>query len=249
MWCCETHQSKNEESLKKFQQEIRSKHNLEFIFIAVSNTKPSKSIINPNTETAAKPSLQSNNTPDPVCHQENVDKTKNLSSSQALRKLKKKLSKQGIKDELHPIPEGSAQLMLGWGKGKTRPLLHLYDTGCGSVLFKSGVPEKELYGTTLKTVGPFTVGAVGGTQVKVNNEYQCTIGLVGGKRQVLEGWTIDRVTDALPFVNLQQAEAELKGSRPENQELQEIKCHSQIGGEVDVLVGELYKRIFPVAIH
>jgi len=38
----------------------------------------------------------------------------------------------------------------------------MYDTGCGSVLFKSGVPEKELKGCVLKTKGPFTVEAVGG---------------------------------------------------------------------------------------
>ena len=96
-------------------------------------------MISSKKDTVAKQNLQSKNTSDPICQQRNVEK-KNLSSSQAMRKLKKKLSKQGIKDELHPIPEGSAQFMLGWAQGKTRPLLHLYDTGCGSVLFKKGVP-------------------------------------------------------------------------------------------------------------
>ena len=71
--------------------------------------------------------------------------------------------------ELRPIPTGSPQFMIGMGEGKTRPLLYLYDTGCGSVLFRDRVPQKELSGCTLKTKGPFTVKGVGGTAVTVND--------------------------------------------------------------------------------
>ena len=65
----------------------------------------------------------------------------------------------------------------------------------------------------------------------------------------MEGWTIDRITDALPFVDLRQAEIELKNSQPDNVELQNLHCPPQIGGEVDVLMGILYQNIFPQPIH
>ena len=141
---------------------------------------------------------------------------------------------------MHPVPHGAPTFMLGLGEGRTRPLLHLYDTGCGSVLFKSGVPKKELQGYVLKTMGPCNIGAVGGTSVNVNDEFMATI------RQIMEGYTIDRITDALPFVDLRQAERDLKSSQPDNHQLQQLKC---IGGEVDVLIGILYSNIFPRLVH
>ena len=100
--------------------------------------------------------------------------------------MKKKLNRQGVKQQLHPVPNGAPQFMLGYAQGRTRPLLHLYDTGCGSILFKSGVPEKELRGCVLKTKGPYHVSAVGGTSVKVNYEFMVTVSLVDGSRQVCE---------------------------------------------------------------
>ena len=113
--------------------------------------------------------------------------------------------------------------MLGLAQGRTRPLLHLYDTGCGSVLFKSGVPEKELKGCVLKTKGPFQVQGVGGTSVKVNDEFMVTVSLTDGTRQICEGWTMDKITDALPFVDLRQAEQDIKDSQPNNEELQQLR--------------------------
>ena len=51
-------------------------------------------------------------------------------------KWKRHLKKKGIKDQrLLPVPAGRAHFMIGSTQGKTRPLLTLYDTGCGSVLF------------------------------------------------------------------------------------------------------------------
>ena len=148
--------------------------------------------------------------------------------------MKKKLNRQGLKQQLRPVAKGAPQFMLGLAEGRTRPLLHLYDTGCGSVLFKTGVPEKELKGCVLKTKGPFQVGGVGGTSVKVNDEFMVTISLADNTRQICERWTIDRITDALPFVNLRQAERDLKNSDPDNEELQQLQCPPQIVGEVDV---------------
>ena len=89
------------------------------------------------------------------------------------------------------------------------------------------------------------MGAVGGTSVQVKDDFMVTVNLVDGSRQVLERWTIDKITDALPFVDLRQAEHELKSNLPNDDELQNLHCPAQIGGEVDVLVGILYQNMFP----
>ena len=111
------------------------------------------------------------------------------------------------------------------------------------------MPEKELKGCVLKTKGPFNVSGVGGTSVKVNDEFMVTVSLVDGTRQIMEGWSIDRITDALPFVDLREAEREIKASQPDNKELQQLQCPPHIVGEVDVLMGILYQNIFPRAVH
>ena len=48
--------------------------------------------------------------------------------------MKKKLVNVRLEENLLQVPED---------KGKTRPLLTLFDTGCGSVLFCEGVSQKE----------------------------------------------------------------------------------------------------------
>ena len=176
-------------------------------------------------------------------------KLASLSTDQALNKMKRKLSEEGVNDELNPIAKGRAQFMIGYSQGKTRSLLNLYDTGCSGVLFRDGVPQTELSASVLKTKGPYIVNGVGDTRVKVNDEYMCTMSLVDGTRQVFEGWTVDKITAALPFVNLTEAETLIKASLKNNQELQNLKCQPVVGGECDALIGILHLSIFPEAVH
>ena len=77
IWCCSSHQSGNEEALKKFQQEIRSKFNLEFCFIALQSRKPSHSI--PSISAAAE--NPGNEADSQIVHANTTDPKKSLSSS------------------------------------------------------------------------------------------------------------------------------------------------------------------------
>ena len=265
MWCCTVHIQKNTERLKKFQEEIRAKFNLEFCFVAIPLISKNYSPIgkqihtkrsdgsgpNPNSSSSSvhvkAPTSQANQAD---CNSSGSnERRKSLSTNEAMNKLKKKLTKEGLNQQLRPIAKGRPQFMLGTAQGKTRPLLHLYDNGCGSILFREGVPQKELSGCVLKTKGPFNVRGVGDTAVKVNDEYMVTMSLVDGTRQILQGWTMDRITDTLPFVDLRQAEADIKASQPGNTNLQSLHCQPQVGGEVDVLLGILYNNIHPEAVH
>ena len=124
-----------------------------------------------------------------------------LSSEQAHEKLKRKLNKSGINEDLRPVPKGRAVFMLGYTKGKTRPLVTLYDTGCGAVLFRGGIAQKELAPALLRQKGPYLVNGVGDTLVKVNSEWRCSTSLVDGTRQELEGWSVDKITATFPLIN------------------------------------------------
>ena len=97
-----------------------------------------------------------------------------LSSQQAYDALKKKLVNQGKHEELEPIPEGRSQFILAYTEGKTRPILQLYDTGCGGILFKEGVLEKEI-DAIREVPGPFYVNGVGDSTIHVNDDLYCPV--------------------------------------------------------------------------
>ena len=115
--------------MDEFKNEISKKYNLNFGL--VSRNQPfdahSRSTFRPKN--SLPPVLKAKNLP-PV------------SQEKAHEKLQNKLRKAGIKDELRPVPKGKPVFMLGLTKGKTRPLVTLYDTGCGTVLFLSRCSTK-----------------------------------------------------------------------------------------------------------
>ena len=210
LWICLRHKPDNARTLQKFKEEYQAKFNLEFglaiivpMFVKHSkvNRKEKKKLnVAKNIDSKNKIKVgqvpNSEVLPDPVTSSSNgpgdensmtVKKPKNLSSNQALKKLKNKICSKGSdKENVRPVPKGRAQFIIGYTKGKTRGLLTLYDTGCGSVLFKDGVPQKEL-GSVLKTKGPFLVKGVGDTSVKVNDEVMCAVSLVDSMKQALKG--------------------------------------------------------------
>ena len=107
IWCCQAHQPENEEILKNFHREIKSKFNLEFCFNVKQILLPEHSI---PTDLAIAKKLMDKVDP-PVLQIPKDGRKKNLSSSQAFNKMKIKLKKQGINQELRPIPNGSPQFI------------------------------------------------------------------------------------------------------------------------------------------
>ena len=253
-WVCIAHKDINKNRLKEFQLEFSKKYRLNFGLVVLK--QPSKIIKLPSTNPAPSPNAEI--IPPLVDTSTDVSSStslkaripsKTVSQEQAECKLKKKLSRAGINEDLHSIPKGSPVFMLGYTKGKTRPLLTLFDTGCGSVLFREGVPQNELSPAELRQAGPFLVNGVGDTPVKVNSEWMCSTSLVDSTRQVLEGWTVDKITATLPRISLTAAEADIKADDERNEELQSLSCSSSIGGDCDMLLGILYNRIFPTPVH
>ena len=263
MWICMSHKSENMPGLVKFKDEISRKFQLDFGLVVscpkvapffdpkvsdvieIDEKSPAVDV-NKKTNDAKKVPADS---PECLAASKQNSKRKNLSTDQAMSKMKKKLLAKGINEELRPVAKGKAQFMIGHSQGKTRALLNLYDTGCGGILFREGVPQKEVFESVMKTKGPFIVNGVGDSQVTVNDEWMCSMSLVDGTRQVFEGFSVDKITATLPFVNLQTAEEELKASDKDNEELQSLACQPMIGGDIDALIGILYFSIFPIHVH
>ena len=70
------------------------------------------------------------------------------------------------------------------------------------------------------------------------------VGLLDSTHQTFEGWTMDNISATLPMVSMTAAEAEIKKHIIENQELQSCCCPPKVGRDADILLGELYQRIF-----
>ena len=98
-----------------------------------------------------------------------------IDTDEAVIKLKSQLRLHGDNSKLRPVEKGEPVFLLSKTEGKTRPLLTLWDSGCGYVLFKDGVPTKELGPVVLKTPGPIFINRVCDTTCKVNGEYMCTL--------------------------------------------------------------------------
>ena len=139
----------------------------------------------------------------PPKNKRNSDKTSNneptdfITSKEATETLRKKLSEGGEEPRLKEIPEGRSIFMMGETKGVTRPINIFYDSGCSGMLLREGV-QHELGKSVRKQKGPFYVRGVGNSTVKVNDEWQSSLELIDGSRQIVEGFAVDEVTAPLP---------------------------------------------------
>ena len=164
LWIRIKHKKENNDMLKIFKDEISSRYQLNFGLVAYKLPKtffersPSrdsiqrvgiveKVIIKSGSEVENKTAFKTvGKLPVKVTSAANAPSNKSkrkLDGPDASNrdKLKKHLKKTGIKDRrLLQVPAGRAHFMIGSTQGKTRPLLTLYDTECGSVLFREGVP-------------------------------------------------------------------------------------------------------------
>ena len=122
-----------------------------------------------------------------------------------------------------------------------------YDTGNSHVLFQEGTPD-NLYGTRTRC-GPFSMGAVAATTVWGGDEWACQPMTTKGHREILIGLEVPKITTNFPYINIEEATAEIKASQPENRELQALSVPPVVGGECHILLGIQYSAHFPRLVH
>ena len=154
----------------------------------------------------------------------------------------KKLKEVAKGSKVVDIPEGEPLFLFSSAVGKTRPVKIFYDRGCSHVVFRHGVPGKELEGVMTKK-GPLSIKGVGDTKVKVMDEWACLLDRADGSKQVVQGVAVEKITSAFPNVNVSKAVKEVKAAAPNNKLLQKLKIPELAGGEPDVLLGIFMKIV------
>ena len=146
------------------------------------------------------------------------------------------------------VPEGEPLFLFSSAVGRTRSIKIFYDGGCSHVVIKDDIPVKELPGVVTRK-GPLTINGVGGTRIKVGDEWACLLDLCDGTKQTIQGVTVKQITSKFPMIKIKEATLEIKASRPRDKRLQSLRVPLEVGGETDILLGTLYNAIFPVIVH
>ena len=163
-----------------------------------------------------------------------------------LKNMKRNLKKRGA--SLIPIPEGDSMFVLAPLKGKTRPVMSFFDSGCSDAVSLHGVPGSQLNGICVNE-GPITCFGVGNTEIKARQEWIVKIKRKDGNYQLVQTLTMDEVCAPMPLVKTGLAVDELKKSDPSNQLLQNCCVPQEIGGKIDIILGIRYNNIAPKVIH
>ena len=164
----------------------------------------------------------------------------------AVRKIKRVEKKKGA--EVVPVPEGQPMFLFHPTRGKTEAVNTFYDTGCSHAVFKEGIPGDQLRGQVVNK-GPFDIGGVGGLVTSAKDEWVVSVLRADGKKQLIQGLTVPRITSDFPLTNLEAAIIDIKNDSPENAALQNCRAPLIAGGSVHMLLGIKYISIFPKEIH
>ena len=133
-------------------------------------------------------------------------------------------------------------------KGKTKPVMTFYDSGCSHAVFKEGIPKEQLRGHVVAK-GPFSIDGVGGLATTANDEWIVTVPRADGKKQLIQGLTVPQITSDFPFIDLKVAIQHIMQHGPDDSKLQNCRVPESIGGSVDMLLGIKYVSVFPKEIH
>ena len=167
-----------------------------------------------------------------------------------LQEAGEKLKKIARGAFVRPLPSGEPLFLFSYVDGKTRELFCFMDSGCSHVIWKTGVPIKELDGIKTRA-GPFTINAAADTSVRVNDEYLCLVNRMDGTKQLMLGVCIDKITTTFPLIDTSEAYKELVDNAPNDVKklVASLKCPKLIGGDPDMLLGIHYNNCFPEVVY
>ena len=170
--------------------------------------------------------------------------------TEAVRRMRRseKKKKPQNRAEIVPVPDGEPLFLFHPAQGRTRPVNTFYDSGCSHAVFQADIPITEFKGQ-LTAKGPFCIGGVGGLTTSALDEWVVMVPRTDGRKQLIQGLTVPRVTCDFPLISLGAAVQEVKAGDPDNQELQRCRVPPEAGGAVDMLLGIKYSSIFPEPVH
>ena len=144
-------------------------------------------------------------------------------------------------------PEGSPLFIFTRVKGKKNGANLFFDKGCGTALFRLGIPGVELEGVRIAR-GKIPIGGVGGIEIFAEEDWLVSLERTDGQRQLVQGLAVQSVTVDFPFIDTSEAVYDLKANSA-NDWVRNCVVPKNVGGVTDGLIGIQYDLIHPEPIH
>ena len=147
------------------------------------------------------------------------------------------------------LPAGQNMFMffLLQGKSGTEPIQVFGDSGANFWFATEAVTKKLVCVRTQK--GAIPINIAGGKVIHATGEWAAAIPLADGSYQAVRGLTMKHVVGQMPRYDLTKTLSRVKNDYRENSRLQELVIPSVLGGEIDMILGSKYLKIYPEPIQ
>ena len=163
-----------------------------------------------------------------------------------LDKLRQKMEREG--KVLHDIPDGDNLFLLAPIEGKTRTLLTFFDSGASDCIAKDGVPHNEIEGFQVSS-GPTLMTVASNITVECGGQWIINMERINGTFQPFRCITLKQICGEFPMINTHKAMSELRSSKKGDIHVNNCRVPEVIGGDVDLLIGCRYNKVYPEPIH
>ena len=131
-------------------------------------------------------------------------------------------------------------------RGKSKPIVTVFDSGCSSTIVRDDIPGLQLRAAPIPTDNSILMG-IGGNQ-ETSKKYGILLPLIDGSSKMTEAHAVRNLVD-IPELNLSNALEQVKRDAIDKREVQEARVHQRMGGGLDLLIGIKCLDIFPVPVH
>ena len=173
-----------------------------------------------------------------------------LSDQKVMNLLREKMDNSDFEQgEVQDIPKGESLFMffLLQGKAGTEPIQVFGDSGANFWFANDSVTNKLVCVQTHK--GAIPINIAGGKVIHSTGEWAAAIPLADGSYQAVRGLTMKNVVGQMPRYNLTKVLNNIKNQYKGNKRLQELVVPSILGGDIDMILGSKYLKIYPETIQ
>ena len=180
----------------------------------------------------------------------NKNNHEHVSDEEAMVLLKEKMAGSVFEQgEVVDLPEGEHMFMflLLQGKPGTEPIQVFCDSGANFWFAVDSVTKKLVCVQTYK--GSMPINVAGGKVITSTGEWAAAIPLADGSYQAVRGLTMKNVVGQMPRYSLKRTLNQVKAEYRENSQLQKLVIPPVLGGNVDMILGSKYLKIYPEPIQ
>ena len=167
-----------------------------------------------------------------------------------LEMLEREMEKSDFEHgDIEAIPEGENMFMffLIQGKQGTEPIQVFADSGANFWFALESVTKKLVCIKTHKDPMPITIG--GGNVIYSTGEWAAALPMANGLYQAVRGQTMKSLVGQMPRYDLTRTLADVKKQYPNNKQLQGLIIPPVLGGEVEMILGSKYLKIYPETVQ